>query len=81
LPLKVMLIALIGLSFVKAALIIAYFMHLKFERLNLVLTIIPAMVLCLLLMNVFFLDSKRLTTHGVNRQMNTAPVAGGADHP
>ena len=81
LSLHVMLIALLGLSVVKAALIIAYFMHLKFERLNLVLTIIPAMIACILLMNVFFLDSKRLTTHGVNRQMNTAPPAGEVAHP
>jgi len=81
LSLGLMLIALLGLSIVKAALIIGYFMHLKFERLNLVLTIIPPMVACLLLMNIFFPDSKRLATHGVNRQMNTAPVAGGSPHP
>jgi len=79
--LGLMLIALIGLSVVKAALIIGYFMHLKFERMNLVLTIIPALVACILLMNIFFPDAKRLTTHGVNRHMNAVPPAGGAAHP
>src|SRR6185503_14452184 len=38
-----MLIVLMLLSIVKAALIVAYFMHLKFERLSLVLTIVPTL--------------------------------------
>jgi cytochrome c oxidase subunit 4 len=54
-----MLTVLIGLSLIKAALIIAYFMHLRFERLSLVLTLIPALVTCLCLLLIFFPDSFR----------------------
>ena len=39
-----MLTILLGLSIIKAALIVAYFMHLKFERLSLILTIVPMLV-------------------------------------
>src|SRR5215472_6422941 len=56
----VMLIILMGGSIVKAALIMAYFMHLRFERLSLVLTLVPAMVVCLTLLAIFFPDSFRL---------------------
>jgi cytochrome c oxidase subunit 4 len=59
-PPHIMLVALMGMSLVKASLIVAYFMHLKFERLNLVLTVIPATVGAILLLNVFFPDSTRL---------------------
>ena len=60
LPLVYMLIILMGASIIKAALIVAYFMHLRFERLNLVLTIVPAVVVCIYLMLlVFFPDSFR----------------------
>ncbi len=55
----VMLSVLLGLSIIKAALIVAYFMHLKFERLSLILTIIPMLVVCILLLFVFFPDSFR----------------------
>src|SRR5262252_3071731 len=55
-----MLIILMGGSIVKAALIMAYFMHLRFERLSLVLTLVPAMVVCLTLLAIFFPDSLRL---------------------
>lgn len=55
----VMLTILLGLSVIKAALIIAYFMHLKFERLSLVLTIVPMLVVCILLLFIFFPDSFR----------------------
>jgi cytochrome c oxidase subunit 4 len=54
-----MLTVLIGLSVIKAALIIAYFMHLRFERLSLVLTLMPALVMCLILLLIFFPDSFR----------------------
>jgi cytochrome c oxidase subunit 4 len=54
-----MLTILLALSIIKAALIIAYFMHLKFERLSLILTIIPMLVVCILLLFVFFPDSFR----------------------
>src|SRR3712207_9191382 len=46
-PLSIMLTLLIGLSLVKAAMIIAYFMHLRFERMSLVLTLIPTLVVCI----------------------------------
>lgn len=58
-PLHIMLTALIGLSVVKAALIIAYFMHLKFEKLSLFLTLFPMLVLCIILMLIFMPDSMR----------------------
>jgi len=54
-----MLTVLLGLSIIKAALIVAYFMHLKFERLSLILTIVPMLVICILLLFVFFPDSFR----------------------
>src|SRR5204863_5093545 len=52
-----MLVILMGASIIKAALIVAYFMHLRFERLNLVLTIVPAVVICICLLLIFFPDS------------------------
>ena len=60
LPVNLMLIILMGLSVIKAALIVAYFMHLRFERLSLFLTLIPMCVLCLCLFAVFFADGIRL---------------------
>ena len=48
-----MLILLLGFSAVKAALIIAYFMHLKFERLSLFLTLFPMLIACILMMLAF----------------------------
>src|SRR5713226_4434706 len=58
-PVLIMLTALLGLSIVKAALIIAYFMHLKFEKLSLFLTLFPMLVLCIILMLIFMPDSMR----------------------
>ncbi|MGI8784872.1 MAG: cytochrome C oxidase subunit IV family protein [Acidobacteriota bacterium] len=55
-----LLLTLVGLSVVKAGLIIAYFMHLKFERRSLVLTLLPMLILCILLLFAFFPDSLRL---------------------
>ncbi len=55
-----MLIILMGASIIKAALIVAYFMHLKFERLSLILTIVPTLVVLLCLFAVLFPDSFRL---------------------
>jgi len=54
-----MLTLLVGLSIVKAALIIAYFMHLKFERLSLFLTLFPMLIVCILLMLFFLGDATR----------------------
>ncbi len=53
-PIHFMLTILLGLSIIKAALIVAYFMHLKFERLSLILTIVPMLVVCICLIFVFF---------------------------
>jgi cytochrome c oxidase subunit 4 len=58
-PLAIMLTILMGLSIIKAALIVAYFMHLKFERLSLILSLVPALVICICLLFVFFPDSSR----------------------
>ena len=66
-----MLTVLLGLSLIKAALIMAYFMHLKFERLSLILTLIPALVVCILLLFVFFPDSFR--SMGLRYQYKEAP--------
>jgi len=59
LPVVYMLVILMGASIIKAALIVAYFMHLRFERVNLVLTIVPAVVIAICLLLVFFPDSFR----------------------
>jgi len=58
-PTLIMLTSLLGLSIVKAALIIAYFMHLKFEKMSLFLTLFPMLVLCIILMLIFMPDSMR----------------------
>jgi cytochrome c oxidase subunit 4 len=55
-----MLVILIGLSVIKAALIIAYFMHLKFERLSLFLTLFPMLIFCIVLMLIFLGDAYRI---------------------
>src|SRR5256885_2481995 len=59
LPVLYMLVILMGASIIKAALIVAYFMHLRFERLNLILTIVPAVVIAICLFMGFFPDSFR----------------------
>jgi len=60
-PVLIFLTALVGLSVIKAALIIAYFMHLKFEKLSLFLTLFPMLILCIILMLLLFMpDSSRL---------------------
>ena len=55
-----MLVLLIGFSLMKTALIVAYFMHLRFEKLSLTLTLIPALVICIILMFIVFPDSLRV---------------------
>ena len=59
-PTTIMLVALLGLSIVKAALIIAYFMHLKFEKLSLFLTLFPMLIFCIILMLIFLGDAVRI---------------------
>ena len=62
-PVLIFLTALVGLSIIKAALIIACLMHLKFERRNLFLTLFPMLILCIMLMLLMFMpDSSRLMT-------------------
>jgi len=58
--LKLMLTILIGLSLIKAALILAYFMHLRYERMSLVLSLIPILVICICLLFIFFPDGFRV---------------------
>ncbi|MBI3895791.1 MAG: cytochrome C oxidase subunit IV family protein [Acidobacteria bacterium] len=60
LPVNTMLVLLMGLSVIKAALIIAYFMHLRFERFNLFLVLVPMWILVTCLLFMFFPDSFRL---------------------
>ena len=57
---EVMLLILMVLSAVKAGLIIAYFMHLRFEKPSLILSIIPAGMLVIALLFAFFPDSLRV---------------------
>src|SRR5689334_12139867 len=52
---------LVFLSVVKAALIVAYFMHLRYERFSMFLAIIPPTIFCIMMMCiVFFPDSLRI---------------------
>jgi cytochrome c oxidase subunit 4 len=60
LELKLMLVLLMGLSVIKAALIIAYFMHLRYEKASMSAILMPALVIVIVLMNVFLPDSLRL---------------------
>jgi len=57
---KLMLTLLMGLSIIKASLIISYFMHLRYERRSLVLTLMPALVFVVVLLFALFPDSLRL---------------------
>ncbi len=60
LELKVMLALLMSLSLIKASLIIAYFMHLRYERRSLVLTLMPALIFVVAMLFVVFPDSVRV---------------------
>jgi len=55
-----LLVILLGLAICGAALAVMYFMHLAQERRSLFLTLIPAMIFVLLMMNVIWPDSFRL---------------------
>lgn len=59
-PAMVMLVILMALSIVKAGLIVAYFMHLRFERMSLVLSLVPGVLIVMSLLFAFFPDSFRL---------------------
>ena len=49
-----MLTILVIFSVVKAAMIMSFFMHLKYEKFSLVLLLVPAMIFCICMMFVFF---------------------------
>jgi cytochrome c oxidase subunit IV len=55
-----MLTILMGLSLIKAGLIIGYFMHMKFEISRMKWITMSALVICLALMMIFFPDALRL---------------------
>jgi cytochrome c oxidase subunit 4 len=54
LPPSLMLSILVVLSLVKAAMIMSFFMHLKYEKFSLVLLLIPATIFCICMMLIFF---------------------------
>jgi cytochrome c oxidase subunit IV len=57
-----------GLSLVKAGMIMAYFMHLKFDRPGLSWLLVVPLVACILIMvGYFFPDSFRILEYGVAR--------------
>ena len=60
-----MLSILMGLSILKAALIIAYFMHMKFELTRMRWITMTSLVFCLVMMLVFLPDAFRLLHLGV----------------
>src|SRR5215207_1184540 len=79
-PLSIMLTLLIGLSLVKAAMIVAYFMHLRFERMSLVLTLIPTVAVCICLLFIVFPDSFRAGRLRTTRT-EAVPAAEGPNTP
>lgn len=56
----IMLILLMGISLVKAGMIISYFMHLRYEKPTLALTLIPMLIITVALLASFFPDSFRV---------------------
>jgi caa(3)-type oxidase subunit IV len=65
-PAMKMLIILLGLSFIKAALIIGFFMHLRYEISLMKWVTMTSVIGCLFLMTIFFLwDAQRVVDLGV----------------
>jgi cytochrome c oxidase subunit 4 len=63
---KTMLTILMGLSLIKAALIIGYFMHLRYEVSSMKWLTMCSVVACLILMTIFFFpDARRIIELGV----------------
>jgi cytochrome c oxidase subunit IV len=60
-----MLTILMGLSLIKAGLIIGYFMHMKYEISRMKWLTMCALVVCLALMMIFFPDALRIISLGV----------------
>jgi cytochrome c oxidase subunit 4 len=52
---ELMLSLLVVLSMVKAALIVSYFMHLKYEKLSLALLLVPSTLFCICMIVIFFM--------------------------
>lgn len=63
LQVKLMLTILMSLSVIKAGLIMSYFMHLRFERSRLALTLIPALVALLCIMSTFYFPDASRALH------------------
>src|SRR5215813_7949997 len=59
-----MLTILMGLSLIKAALIIGFFMHMKYEISRMKWLMMCALVICLSLMLIFFPDAFRILSLG-----------------
>jgi cytochrome c oxidase subunit 4 len=59
-----MLEVLMVLSIVKSALIIGWFMHLKFEIARMKWVLMVALIACLTLMSIFFADAFRILSLG-----------------
>lgn len=58
---ELMLTILVVLSVVKAAMIIAYFMHLRYEKVSFALILIPSTIFCICMIIIFFMpDGWRL---------------------
>ena len=60
-----MLTILMGLSLIKAGLIIGYFMHMKFEVSRMRWLTMASLLVCLALMMIFFPDALRILSLGV----------------
>ena len=60
-----MLTLLMGLSIIKAALIIGYFMHMKYEMSRMKWLTMTSLTICLVLMCIFLPDAHRVVTLGV----------------
>ncbi|MGI9102289.1 MAG: cytochrome C oxidase subunit IV family protein [Terriglobales bacterium] len=60
-----MLSILLGLSFIKAGLIIAWFMHMRYEVKRMRRLMMMSLCVCLALMCVFFADAFRILSLGV----------------
>jgi caa(3)-type oxidase subunit IV len=60
-----MLSILLGLSVIKAALIISWFMHLRYEVTRMRRILMASLCVCLVLMCVFFADAFRILHLGV----------------
>jgi cytochrome c oxidase subunit 4 len=59
----IMLTLLMGFSLVKAYMIMAYFMHLKYDKPGLSWILVPPLIACILIMmGYFFPDSFRILT-------------------